>query len=120
MTSLVAWIGVDTHGPGSVYFSSDSRISWSADRTWDSGRKLFASKKYPHILGYCGDVTLPVQTLSQITELIDEGLLLRTDDDPEVCVEKVLSVLLEAVKSYPEGAKQPFDVIYGFRSAEKT
>lgn len=44
MTMLVSWIGVDTHGPSSVYIAADSRISWTQEHKFDFGKKVFASK----------------------------------------------------------------------------
>lgn len=76
MTMLVSWIGVDTHGPSSVYIAADSRISWTQEHKFDFGKKVFASKKYPEIFGYAGDVLFPSIVLEQIIELIDAGVLL--------------------------------------------
>ena len=45
MTLLVSWIGVDTHGPGSIYIAADSRISWTSGITYNYGRKVFALKE---------------------------------------------------------------------------
>ena len=39
-------------------------------------KKVFASKKYPEIFGYAGDVLFPSIVLEQIIELIDAGVLL--------------------------------------------
>lgn len=43
MTSLVCWIGVDHRRPSSVYFASDSRLSWPNDSYRDDCTKVFAS-----------------------------------------------------------------------------
>ena len=59
MTSLLAWVGVDSRHLSSIYLASDSRISWGDVANWDFGRKLFASTKYPEIIGYVGDVLFP-------------------------------------------------------------
>lgn len=58
MTSLVVWTGVDSRAPASIYLASDSRLSWDNGDTWDFGRKVFASHRYPDILGYYGEVFL--------------------------------------------------------------
>jgi len=73
MTSLVAWAGVDSRGPASIYLVSDSRISWGTVDSWDFGRKLFASVSHPDVFGYCGDVLFPSQLLGQFTQLADAG-----------------------------------------------
>lgn len=116
MTSLIAWIGADNRGPASAYFASDSRLTWPGERSWDHGRKLFACRHYPHILGYCGDVLFPTQTLGQIAEMIDADLLVRPDDDVEACTERVLSVMTCALRTYPDNQRQAFQVLYGMRS----
>jgi hypothetical protein len=47
MTTLISWVGVDNRGAASLYFASDSRISWPGAEIWDHGRKLFACRRYP-------------------------------------------------------------------------
>ena len=89
MTTLFSWTGIDTHGPASIYIASDSRISWGKNATWDAGRKLFASKNFPEIFGYCGSVSFPIQILGQLIEHIDDGLLLSESDSIEIKIEKI-------------------------------
>ena len=68
MTVLIGWIGVDSRVPCSAYLMSDSRISWNDQLgAYDYGRKLFAFKNSPDILGYCGDVTFPSMVLSRLS-----------------------------------------------------
>jgi hypothetical protein len=118
MTSLIAWIGVDSRGPSSAYIASDSRLSWPAGCTWDHGRKLFASRLYPHVLGYCGDVLFPSQTLSQVAELIDARALFAPTDGVDVCVDRVVSVIDRAFQTYPLAARKPFEVLYCLRQGD--
>ncbi len=101
MTSLVAWIAVDSRSPASIYLVSDSRISWGS-QTWDYGRKLFASRNYPEILGYYGDVLFPSQVLGRLIDLIDLNLLFNADDLPSHKWEKILSVIQKSFKGYPD------------------
>lgn len=75
MTLLTSWIGIDTHGPTSAYIAADSRISWGEENFFDYGKKVFASKCYPEIFGYAGDVLFPSIVLSQIVEMIDTNVL---------------------------------------------
>ncbi len=75
MTLLVSWVGVDSHGPASVYLASDSRLSWGADCYFDQGRKVFAFRTSPDIVGYCGDVLFPSMAISQAIALANNGLL---------------------------------------------
>jgi hypothetical protein len=119
MTSLIGWIGVDSHGAASAYFASDSRISWPGAVSWDHGRKLFACRRYPHILGYCGDVLFPTQTLSQVTELIDAGLLTSLSDNVDEYTEQIVSIISSALNTYPSAAKQKFDLLYCMREGER-
>jgi hypothetical protein len=118
MTTLIAWIGADSRGAASVYFASDSRITWPGAVSWDHGRKLFACRRYPHILGYCGDVLFPTQTLSQITELIDSDLLTSPSSDVDEYTEQIVSIMSSALKTYPAAAKQRFELLYCMREGE--
>ena len=75
MTSLVAWIGVDSRGPSSIYIATDSRISWQTKsgitvQTWDSARKTSAVATSPQIFGFAGDVFYPSQTLEAVSDLL--------------------------------------------------
>lgn len=118
MTSLTAWVGVDPRGPASVYFASDSRLSWPDSGKWDCGRKLFACRRHPLILGYCGDVVFPSQALSQATEMIDAGLLCNPTERPLECSSTILSFLSRAFESYPQSARQDFSVLCCVREGE--
>jgi hypothetical protein len=119
MTSLISWVGVDSRGVASLYLASDSRISWADSGTWDYGRKLFASRRYPHIFGYCGDVLFPTQTLSQITEMLDDDLIAANPSDSiDRCTERVLAIVESAFKTYPAKAKRDFDILYSMREGE--
>jgi hypothetical protein len=115
MTSFIAWIGVDQRGVASTYFASDSRLTWDKLGSWDNGRKLFVARQYPHLLGYCGDVVFPTQTLSQIVEMIDLGFLADAEGDVDSCVERIVGILSRALVSYPRSLRQAFQVVYGTR-----
>lgn len=118
MTTLIAWAGIDQRGPASLYLASDSRLTWPGAGLWDYGRKLFAARSQPHLLGYCGDVLFPTQVLGQIVEIIDSGLLFAPDTAPDRCLDKILAVLTKSLASYPPVA-QDFQVLYGTREGEK-
>lgn len=118
MTSLIAWIAVDSRGPSSAYFASDSRITWSGKQPWDHGRKLFASSKYPHILGYCGNVLFPTQILGQIIDMIDANLLVDLGDNIDTCVHKIMSVVSNAYQTYHEPESQGFEILYCMREGQ--
>lgn len=105
MTLLASWISIDTHGPSAAYIAADSRISWRQTQHFDYfdyGKKVFASKRYPEIFGYAGDVLFPSIVLSQILEMIDSGLLFRQNMS---CSEKngiVYEKLCHSFSKYPD------------------
>jgi hypothetical protein len=112
MTSFVAWAGIDNRAMASVYFASDSRLTGTlkydsaTGKTlgtwhWDYGRKLFASRCYPDIFGYVGDVLFPSQILGQMVDLIDSGVLFGSDDRPEDKLEKMIGFFDQASQGYP-------------------
>jgi hypothetical protein len=115
MTSLIGWVGVDSRGPASIYLASDSRISWSANATWDHGRKLFASERYPGILGYVGDVLFPSQILGRVVDLIDRDLLFEPGDTPDRKWARIVNLVKSSFVRYPPTQKEPFSVIFATR-----
>lgn len=115
MTTLIAWLGVDNRTPSSLYIASDSRISWEGKRFWDCGRKLFVAKTQPHMLGYCGDVLFPTQVLSQIVELIDSGLLLDQETNPEDYLGEIIKVMTDSLAAFPSNDAYDFSILYGTR-----
>ncbi|POC05847.1 hypothetical protein [Vibrio vulnificus] len=118
MTTLVSWAGVDTHGPASIYIASDSRISWGTG-PWDLGRKVFASKNTPNILGFSGTVAFPTQILSRIIDLIDCGMLFKEDDEFEIKLEKIRAYVESNYKPLPKVVCGDFTIIYATRVGER-
>jgi hypothetical protein len=116
MTSLIAWVGVDQRGPTSVYLASDSRLSWSQTENWDTGRKLFFSRNYADILGYCGDVVFPSQKLGQIIEKIDSNVFFTADITASEKQELIFQSLKDSFAEYPTRHQNPFQVIYFTRA----
>jgi hypothetical protein len=109
-------MGIDTHGPASVYLASDSRISWDGGAWWDAGRKLFASRLFPDLYGYCGDVEFPSLFLSQHVDLIDSGAQLvgsARASDRHAVLERNLRVSFEA---FPAEQRRPFSVVHCART----
>lgn len=101
MTLLVSWVGIDTHGPSSIYIASDSRISWRPSVNFDLGRKVFAFSKWPDILGYCGDVIFPSIALNQIIELGDAGLLFAPNYSCKQKFQAIVNKLNDLFAAYP-------------------
>lgn len=118
MTSFVAWMGVDSRGPASLYLASDSRISWSDVDHWDCGRKVFASTRTPDLLGYVGDVLFPSLVLGQIASAIDMGTLYPPAASPEVRFDRISALIKTSFSELPYRARLPFTVFYATRDGE--
>ena len=75
MTSFIAWVGVDSRGPASINFASDSRITWDefGKVGWNNARKTFACNSFPDIFGYVNDVTFPSIVIGQIVEYVQQS-----------------------------------------------
>ncbi|MDD5273530.1 MAG: hypothetical protein PHU14_12530 [Methylovulum sp.] len=102
MTLLVAWTAVDTHGPASLYLASDSRISWGTAATFNYGRKVFAFRNWPDVIGYCGDVLFPSIALNQIVELADAGLLFSPTSSCKQKFQSIVDKLNDLFREYPK------------------
>ena len=113
MTLLASWIATDTHGPTSAYIVSESRFVWDSSRHFDYGKKVFASRSYPEIFGYAGDVLFPSIVLSQILEMIDLGLIF---DENMSCDQKnkiVYEKLCYSFSKYPDVCgNNPIQIIH--------
>ena len=101
MTLLVSWVGVDTHGPASIYIAADSRVTWGAAAQYDHGRKVFACRNSADIFGYCGDVLFPSMVLAQIVDTADAGLLFDPDATPSIRAQAVTQKLIYQFATYP-------------------
>lgn len=112
MTSLLSWIGVDQRGPASLYLAADSRITWFDGTHWDHGRKVFASSKFPELLGYCGEAFFPTSALGQITDLVDLGLLLDVAQKPQDKADRLISVLSRSLSRYRTYSRPSFELLY--------
>src|SRR5438270_11314693 len=82
MSLLIAWVSRDQNKPSAVYIAADSRISSSKGK-WDRGKKVFSCKTQPWIFGFCGDVVVPTQLLSELTDAIDSGLVINSAQSVE-------------------------------------
>lgn len=113
MTTLIAWAAIDRDSTSAVYMASDSRLSWGEDSRWDSGRKIFASEKFPEILGYTGDALFCTQILSQVTSFIDSCAPLEQLLTLEDKYEYVGELIERAFKAYPTQFCLPnFSILY--------
>jgi len=117
MTSFIAWVGVDSRSPSSLYLASDSRISWTPTIGWNHGRKLFASRSSPDALGYVGEVLFPSLALAQITSAIELGALFPANASPPLRIHRVESALKASHDSFPQGMRHPFTIVYAYRES---
>jgi len=119
MTLIVSWIGVDSRGPASLYMMSDSRISWGKD-SWDFGKKVFAFKNSSDVIGYCGDVHFPLQVISQVVNLADNGIIFNDSHSSSKKFERIKYKIKELLESYPKKyMNDSFSILYGTRASKK-
>jgi len=71
VTLLVAWTGIDSRSPASVYIATDSRVSWGQEGYFDHSNKTFALQKFPAVLGYCGDSLASQMLISQAIAVVE-------------------------------------------------
>jgi hypothetical protein len=114
MTSLLAWVGVDSRGPSSCYLASDSRISWGKNTYFDCGRKLFTCAHSADLFGYCGDVLFPSLLLSQISELIDRQSIV---GEAVLRHAALLSLAKTSFENYPESQRRAFTILHCTRNS---
>ncbi|MBC2610114.1 MULTISPECIES: hypothetical protein [Citrobacter] len=116
MTTLIAWVGVDSQRIGSVYIASDSRITWmDYGDCWDSTQKVFSSRFYPEIFGYSGRAEIAVHTLQQLIGHIDDDILIEHSDSFELKIQKVILFLNEKVSNLSGNRIGAGTIIYATR-----
>lgn len=119
MTLIVSWIGLDSRGPASLYLISDSRISWidrSTVHKWDHGKKVYAFKNSPDIIGYCGDTLFTTQAISHIVNLADAGILFSNTHTADRRFARIKFKIKELLTPYPEICmRDSFSIVYGTR-----
>ena len=114
----MAWLGVDSRGPTSVYFASDSRISWTNDRkNWDTARKLFATQTTAEIFGFTGYALLPQVVLARVCDFIDRGFrVLAGSDSPENRALWLRDIVESQTKAHPRKyLEKDFSILYAVR-----
>jgi hypothetical protein len=118
VTTLIAWSGIDSRGPASLYLAADSKFSWTETTTWQHGRKLYASRVVPDILGYCGDVLFATQALSQALELIEVEILFKRESSFSSRLEILEKFLRRSFETYPADQRRDFSITYATRNGE--
>ena len=116
ITTLIAWVAIDQRGPSSLYFASDSRITWgSPGRRWDVGRKLFACKKSPDIFGYVGEVLFPSLVLGQLIDAVDHDILFSLSDDPAYKHAEFVRTVQSSFGNRHEAPNDSFEILHATR-----
>jgi hypothetical protein len=118
MTTLIAWTGVDSRGPASIYLAADSRFSWTNGMTWQYGRKVYGSRLVAELLGYCGDVLFATQVLSQALEQIEARLLFPESADSAARLAALEEFSRQAFETYPATERRAFCVLYVARNGD--
>lgn len=114
MTSLVAWVGADSHGPASLNIAADSRITWGAGTHWDQGKKVFAASSVPLVIGFVGDVLFPALVLPGIIDRIDRGV---APPDGSM-VGTVIAALRRGWRDYPATERRQVNICIACRFGE--
>ncbi len=74
MTSVIAWLAVDSRQPTALYFASDSRRSFEGKRpAEDDCIKLFVAEGTQEIFAFSGDVTYARTALNKLCNAIEAG-----------------------------------------------
>jgi len=117
MTTFVAWVGVDSRGPSSINFASDSRISWGPVglQHWDMARKTFSSSTSPDIFGYVNDVVFPSMVLGQLINAIDVGGLFAGNPSSSKRFEIAVEHIKNSYENYAKDYKESFCIFHGSR-----
>jgi len=118
VTTLAAWVSVDSGRHAACYLASDSRISWTGKQTWNSGQKLFVSSRFPDIFGYCGDVQFPTLALRQVMDRVEQGLLFSDETGPAARNGRITDELEAAYRDYPAHGEEPSTILHLARDGD--
>lgn len=120
MTLLVAWAGADCKKRGSrtssLYFATDSRISWNKNNGYDGQQKVFGSSISPDIFAFCGDVTFCGNHINTLVNCINHELILLNGNDIDIKVNNVQKYFNDAFQNYPKNILSgKSTILYGTR-----
>lgn len=120
MTSFVAWLGADSRGPTSLYFASDSRITWGKDkRGWETGRKVFGCQSAAELFGFTGYILLPQSIITRVVDFIDSRVLPPLAGcSASARVETLRAIVQREVDSHLQPFEDDFSVFYAAREGE--
>lgn len=116
MTTFICWAGHDSRRVTSLYFASDSRISWSRMSHWECGRKLFASRRSNDLFGYCGEVLFPALALSSLVQMLDAGFMSTEGMNPTDRHNKILDWIYS---NHATGSNIPREDVKIFHAARE-
>jgi len=124
MTLLAAWVGVDQKKTGpkiaSIYFATDSRISWPNGDTYDEFTKAYGMENSPDIFCFCGDVLFASNTITQIIKQADLQLFFPAAIKPNekfTCIENKIK---GTISKYPQNQTAgSFAILYATRDANQ-
>ena|GEM_PF-5172863 len=71
LTSVIAWLAVDSRQPTGLYFASDSRRSFASGEFFDDCIKLYAVEGSQDIFAFSGDVGFAQDFLSSTCSVIE-------------------------------------------------
>lgn len=115
MTSLVAWVGVDSRYPAALYIATDSRVTWPHHGgTYDHARKTFVARNSPDICGYVGDVLFPALLLPTVVELYDVNP--RLDDLLIERQNRFFSIVCGSWNGLPQQERRDVVIVHGTRA----
>lgn len=75
LTSVIAWLAVDSRQPTGLYFASDSRRSLEGGEFWDDCIKLYAPEGSEDIFAFSGDVKFAQDFLTSTCAAIESDQL---------------------------------------------
>lgn len=124
MTLVAAWVGVDAKKDGpkvaSLYFATDSRISWPNGDSFDESTKSFGMENHPDIFSFCGDVLFANIAISQIIQQADKMMLYPQDCTVEDKFSIIKGKINDAIRQFPKNQTVgSFKILYATRDVKK-
>lgn len=119
MTSLIAWVGIDSRRVSSLYIATDSRLTWAPlPGKWDQAKKTFACSRSPDAFGYVGDACFFSVVVGQLVVAIDHGIIFGLGGGHEEKRAAVQASLAKASESYPLPFEDQTGVVHISRCGE--
>jgi hypothetical protein len=124
MTLLAAWVGVDSKSTGpkvaSLYFATDSRVTWPDGKTYDDFTKAFGMKNSPDIFCFSGDVLFATSAITQIVRQADAQLFFPRDSYADEKFSLIKAKIEDAISKYPKSnTSGSFTILYGTRDIDQ-